>query len=70
MPGHKVESSILNPGDLLVSPPNERHALHAVKDSTLIIITKGPRGGGSYENDTYRVEPLHLKISYVCGGAT
>ncbi len=63
MPGHKVESSILNPGDLLVSPPNERHALHAVKDSTLIIITKGPRGGGSYENDTYRVEPLHLKMS-------
>jgi len=61
MPGCNIESRVLNSGDILVSPPNESHALHAAKDSVLIIITKGPRGGANYEDDTYRVEPLHLQ---------
>jgi len=60
MPGMKVESCHLFEGDILTSPPLEKHALHAVKDSVLIIITKGPRGGGRYEDDTFRVPHLHL----------
>lgn len=65
MPEMKVESCRLYEGDMLESPPMERHALHAVKDSVLIIITKGPRGGGRYEDDTFRVPPLHLASSDV-----
>ena len=60
-PDEDVKSKILNEGDLLESPPNERHALHAIEDSFLIIITKGPRGGKGYEDDTFRVAPLHLE---------
>ena len=60
MPGMELESCHLHECDMLTSPPLERHALHAVKDSVLIIITKGPRGGGRYEDDTFRVSPLHL----------
>ena len=61
-PEERVERRHLFEGDMLESPPMERHALHAVKDSVLIIITKGPRGGGSYEDDTYRISPLHLSF--------
>jgi quercetin dioxygenase-like cupin family protein len=60
MPGEEVESQILEDGDMMESPPLERHALHALEDSVLLIITRGPRGGKNYEDDTFRVDPLHL----------
>ena len=60
MPGEEVESQILEDGDMMESPPLERHALHALEDSLLLIITRGPRGGKNYEDDTFRVDPLHL----------
>jgi quercetin dioxygenase-like cupin family protein len=63
MPNMSVESCTLHEGDMLESPPMESHALHAVKDSVLIIVTRGPRGGGKYEDDTFRVPPLHLTKS-------
>jgi quercetin dioxygenase-like cupin family protein len=50
-------------GDLLESPPNERHALHAEEDSVLMIITRGPRGGKGYEDDTFRIAPLHINYN-------
>jgi quercetin dioxygenase-like cupin family protein len=56
--GNPVESQELVAGDLLESPPLEQHALHALQDSVLLVITRGPRGGKSYEDDTFRVEPL------------
>jgi len=59
-PGELVESESLFEGDLLESPVLELHALHAIEDSVLMIITRGPRGGKEYENDTFRVPPLHL----------
>lgn len=59
-PNEAVESKIISQGDLLESPVLERHALHAEEDSVLMIITRGPRGGKGYEDDTYRVSPLHL----------
>jgi len=57
-PNGKVETADLTAGDLLESPPFERHALQALEDSVLIIITRGPRGGKNYEGDTFRVSPL------------
>lgn len=60
MPEMELKSCHLRAGDMLTSPPMESHALHAAEDSVLIIITKGPRGGGRYEDDTFRVSPLHL----------
>jgi Uncharacterized conserved protein, contains double-stranded beta-helix domain len=56
-----VESRTLVKGDMVESPPFERHALHAIEDSVLLIITRGPRGGKNYEDDTFRVSPLHLQ---------
>ena len=63
LPDGPVESHALVKGDMLESPPLERHALHAVEDSVLLIITRGPRGGKGYEDDTFRVSPLHLQDS-------
>ena len=61
-PNEKVESEILKSGDMMVSLPLERHALHAIEDAEILIITKGPRNGLDYEADTFRVEPLHLEL--------
>lgn len=61
LPDGPVESQTLVEGDMLESPPFERHALHAVEDSVLVIITRGPRGGKGYEDDTFRVPHLHLQ---------
>ena len=60
LPDKLLESQILVEGDILESPPLERHALHAVENSVLLIITRGPRGGKCYEEDTFRVAHLHL----------
>jgi oxalate decarboxylase/phosphoglucose isomerase-like protein (cupin superfamily) len=57
-PDGTVETADLFANDLLESPPFERHALQALEDSVLIIITRGPRGGKDYEDDTFRVSPL------------
>jgi quercetin dioxygenase-like cupin family protein len=62
-PDAPLESQTLVQGDMIESPPNERHALHALEDSVLLIITRGPRGGKNYEDDTFRVTPLHLQDS-------
>ena len=60
IPNEKVEKRILKSGDMLESPIMERHSLHGVDDnSVLLILTKGPRGGGQYEEDTFRVSQLH-----------
>jgi quercetin dioxygenase-like cupin family protein len=56
MPGGKVESGLLNPGDMITNEPNESHALIALEDSTFLVLTAGERGGKNYENDTYRLE--------------
>ncbi len=58
VPHESVEARELTEGDLMESPPLERHALHALEDSLLLVITRGPRGGKQYEDDTYRIDPL------------
>ena len=62
-PDGDVESRELEAGDLLESPPLEKHAIHALEYSVLVVITRGPRGGKSYEDDTFRVEPLQVEAS-------
>ena len=54
-----VIEQLVNSGDLIVAEPMEKHALIATEDTEFFVFTKGPRGGDSYEDDTYRlVTPL------------
>lgn len=56
MPEQEIIETILEKGQFAVTIPEERHALKALKDSELLVLTKGPRGGKEYENDTFRLE--------------
>ena len=59
MPGCEKQQRLLSAGDYVVSRENERHALKGVTEAEVLIITKGPRAGDKYENDTFRLtEPL------------
>lgn len=56
VPGGKVRTQVVRAGDLVTTPPRERHAFVALTDSLLIACAHGPRSGKSYESDTYRLE--------------
>ena len=56
MPGESAEEAILERGDLIVNVPLERHAFEALEDCSMLVLTKGPRGGDDYEKDTFRLE--------------
>lgn len=58
MPDGPVEMTEVVAGDLLETPPHERHAFEAIEHSVLLVLTRGPRGGKDYESDTFRVPPL------------
>ena len=61
IPGEKVVETVMLPGELTVTRPNDRHALHAMENSEVMVFTKGPRGGKEYESDTFRLDvPLVL----------
>jgi quercetin dioxygenase-like cupin family protein len=51
-----VETYEAKEGDLITHPPGERHAFKALEDSIFLSLTKGPRQGKNYEEDTYRLE--------------
>jgi quercetin dioxygenase-like cupin family protein len=54
----KVER-ILRPGEFAVTREGEHHALKALAESEVLILTKGPRAGSQYEDDTFRLaDPL------------
>jgi hypothetical protein len=36
--------------------PQEGHAFEALEDTTFLVLTRGPRGGENYEDDTFRLE--------------
>jgi len=59
--GEDYEEVVMNPGDFIVSYPNEVHALKGLDDSSLMVFTKGPRGGKEYESDTFRLEKPLIK---------
>jgi quercetin dioxygenase-like cupin family protein len=56
MPGKRQEEVLLNRGDLIVNVPLEHHAFEAIDDCTMLVLTRGPRGGEDYEKDTYRLD--------------
>jgi quercetin dioxygenase-like cupin family protein len=59
MPGAERIEKVLKKGDFAVTRENERHALQGITESEVLILTKGPRAGSQYENDTFRLaEPL------------
>ena len=55
-PGKRVHARVVRAGDLIVTPPGERHAFEALADSVLLACAHGPRSGKSYESDTYRLD--------------
>lgn len=52
--GERVER-VLRKGDFAMSPAFERHALKGLTEAEVLILTKGPRKGSQYENDTFRL---------------
>jgi len=51
-----IVDQVIGPGDLLKADPMEKHSLIALEDSEFFVFTRGPRGGESYEDDTYRLD--------------
>ena len=48
-------------GDLLATGPMEAHALQALEETTMVVMTRGPRGGREYESDTFRLSELLIE---------
>jgi len=61
MPGSDIVETILNVGDLAVTREHESHALQGLEASSLMVFTRGPRGGDAYELDTFRLEKPLIK---------
>lgn len=58
-PGGEKQERILMAGEFAVTRENERHAIKGITEAEVLILTKGPRAGTKYENDTFRLtEPL------------
>lgn len=59
----KIETAILKSGEMVFTPPMEKHTLIALEDSDFLVFTRGPRGGQNYEKDTYRL-PDNSKLDF------
>jgi len=44
------------PGSLITEPAGVPHAWKALKDTLVLVFTRGPRSGDAYESDTHRLE--------------
>ena len=63
-PDDEKKSVVLKKGDLALTREYERHALQALSDSEVLVLTRGPRAGGNYELDTIRLDvPLIISNS-------
>ena len=59
VPGAERMERVLHKGEFAMSREHERHALKALTAAEVLILTKGPRAGSDYENDTFRLtDPL------------
>lgn len=54
--GRKLESVILEPGDLIKHNICEAHLFEAIEDSKFIVFSSGLRTGKDYELDTFRLK--------------
>jgi quercetin dioxygenase-like cupin family protein len=51
--------TLLKVGDLIITPPNEIHAMRTLKKNCeFLVFAKGSRGAKDYEKDTYRIKIL------------
>ena len=57
----KSKMALLKEGDLIMTPPNEMHALKITKNNEFIVFTTGLRGGKDYEADTFRFKPTLIR---------
>jgi len=55
-PGSTTDIDIVSAGDLVHTPPLERHAYVALEDGRILVLTKGHRGGKDYEKDTFSLK--------------
>jgi quercetin dioxygenase-like cupin family protein len=62
-PNGEKNERVLRKGEFAVTRENESHALQALQESEVLILTKGPRAGSEYENDTFRLEQPLIKSS-------
>lgn len=44
------------PGEMICDMPGVAHAWKALEPTVVLVFTRGPRTGGSYESDTARLE--------------
>lgn len=51
-----VQKRVAIPGELIEELPGIPHAWKALKDTTVLVFTKGPRSGEAYESDTTRLK--------------
>ena len=51
IPGKSTKECVLVEGDLIVNEPLERHAFEALDDCTMLVLTRGPRGGDNYREN-------------------
>lgn len=52
----RVESKILVPRDLEITPPMVVHSHKALEETVFLVLTTEPRIDGGYEGDTFRVD--------------
>jgi dTDP-4-dehydrorhamnose 3,5-epimerase-like enzyme len=57
VPGHEPSSRVFGDGALVCDCPGVAHAWQALEDTTVLVFTRGPRSGASYEDDVQRLAP-------------
>ena len=64
-PGDSLPVSwTVTPGELVCDDPGVAHAWRALEDSVVLVFTRGPRSGASYEDDVHRLAgPERLILS-------
>ena len=62
-PGEAVETTVLSPGDLMLTGPNCAHAMRFLEDSEIMTFTTRARDDGGYEDDTIRLEQPLIPLS-------
>lgn len=53
--GSPKKKYFLKKGDLFMLPPKEQHSFIGLTNYSMLVFTKGPRGGKEYESDTFRL---------------
>lgn len=51
-----LKTQEVGPGEMVREAPGVPHAWRALKDTRVLVFTRGPRSGADYESDTQRLE--------------